>query len=172
MKVWKRYGWRDFYYEYAMLCIAVLYYILHRLGQKRNQFLAQKWIDSNKALLTEQFAQFGIPSNDGRIVPLSHDGGALYESYATGRVAIRRLWIEINMISRHDPFALVVESVGSFFFEWFGPGQDLVEVTIEPSAEWEGFTWGVVKKGKMRRLKQTSYSLVCTTSIWRGKLTL
>jgi Protein of unknown function (DUF1682) len=98
------------------------------------------------------------------VVPLSHDGGAVYESYATGRVGIHRLWIEINMISRHDIVGWIVESVGSWVFDFFGSGEDLVEVTIEPSAEWEGFTWGVVRKGKMRKLRETRYDLVCISS--------
>jgi Protein of unknown function (DUF1682) len=94
-------------------------------------------------------------------VPLSHDGGAVYQSYATGRVGIRRLWIEITTVSRHDVVSWLAESIGSFFFDIFGPGEDLVEVTIEPSAEWEGFTWAVVRKGKMRKLGESRYDLVC-----------
>ena len=112
-------------------------------------------------MLNEQFAQVGIPSIDGRVVPLSNDGGAVYESYATGRVGIQRLWVEMRMVSRHDFVAWIVEFVGGWFFDWFSSGgEDIVEVTIEPSVEWEGFTWGVVRKGKMRRLRETRYDLV------------
>lgn len=69
------------------------------------------------------------------------------------------------MVSRHDFVAWIVEVVGGFFLEgWFGDagsGEDIVEVNIQPNVgEWEGFTWSVVRKGKMRKLKETRYDLV------------
>jgi hypothetical protein len=161
LKFWHRFGWRDFYFEYAILTLIATYYTLHTLGQKRNKSLAQSWIQVNHPMLNEQFAQVGIPSVDGKFVPLLDDGGSIYESYATGRVGIQRLWVEIRTVSRHDLVAWIVESVGSWFFDWMSSGdEDIVEVTIEPNVEWEGFTWGVVKKGKMRRLRETRYDLV------------
>ena len=112
-------------------------------------------------MLNEQFSQVGIPSVDGRIVPLSPDGGGVYESYATGRVGINRLWVEMRMVSRHDFVAWIVEVVGGWFFDWFSStSEDVVEVNIEPNIDWEGFTWGVVKKGKMRRLREIRYDFV------------
>ena len=161
MKFWKRHTWRDFYFEYAVLSLIVLYYGLYRYGRGQNEVLAQKWIKANSPLLSEQFAQFGIPSNDNRIVRLSHDGGAVFESYATGRINISRLWVEMSLVSRHDFVGWVIETVAGFFFDWVGTGgEDLVEVIIEPSAEWEGFTWGVVRKAKMRKLRENRYDLV------------
>src|SRR5208282_1933427 len=150
-----------FYFEYAILTFIATYYALYTLGRKRNTNLAKSWFRANRRMLNEQFAQVGIPSIDGRVVPLSNDGGAVYESYATGRVGIQRLWVEMRMVSRHDFVAWIVEFVGGWFFDWFSSGgEDIVEVTIEPSVEWEGFTWGVVRKGKMRRLRETRYDLV------------
>ncbi len=161
LKFWHRFGWRDFYFEYAILTFIGTYYTLHKLGLKRNSSLAQSWIRVNRRMLNEQFSQVGIPSVDGKVVPLSHDGGAVYESYATGRVGINRLWVEMRMVSRHDFVAWIVEVVGGWFFDWFSSeGEDVVEVTIEPNVDWEGFTWGVVKKGKMRRLREIRYDLV------------
>lgn len=93
-------------------------------------------------------------------MPFSDDGAGTYESYATGRVGINRLWIEINTVTRHDVVAFVVEMFVSFLFDYFGPGEDLVEVNIEPNVEWEGFTWGVVRKQNMKRLRETRYDLV------------
>ena len=96
---------------------------------------------------------------DGPVVPLLHDGGAVFESYATGRVNVNRLWIDIRLRSRHDVVAWLFEVVAGWFFESFGSA-DTVEVVLEPSCEWEGFTWGVVKKGKMRKLRESRYDLV------------
>jgi len=93
-------------------------------------------------------------------VPLSHDGAGFYESYATGRININRLWIEIKTISRHDLVAFVVESIAGWFFESFAEEGDVIQVTIEPNVDWEGFTWGVVKKSRMRRLRESRYDLV------------
>jgi hypothetical protein len=168
LKFWRRTTWRDFYFEYAVLSLIAVYYTLHYLGRRRNTRLAQSWIRSNRTLFNEQFAQFGIPSNDGRVVPLSHDGAGVYESYATGRVGINRLWVEINMLSRHDMIAWIVETVGGFFWDGFtnGGSGDLVQVEIDPSAEWEGFTWGVVRKGRMRKLKESRYDLVYGISMF------
>jgi hypothetical protein len=160
LKFWRRFTWRDFYFEYATLALIAVYYALHTYGRKKNTRLAQRWIKANHNTLSSQFSQFGVPSVDGRVVPLSHDGGGVYESYATGRIGIQRLWVEIDLKSRHDFVAWIVESVGGLFFEGFGGGGDTVEVTIEPSAEWEGFVWGVVRKGKMRKLKESRYDLV------------
>ena len=161
LKFWKRHTWQDFYFEYAILALMGLYYTLHTLGHKRNNRLAQNWVRANDALLSSQFAQFGVPSVDGKVVPISGDGAGVYESYATGRVGIRRLWVEIRMASRHDVIAWVVELVGGFLFEWWAAGEgDMIEVSIEPDATWEGFTWGVVRKGRMRRLKEARYDLV------------
>ena len=158
LKFWKRYGWRDFYFEYAIVSVCLVYYGLYALGKARNTKYAQSWVRSNETLLTSQFAQFGIPSVDGRIVPLSHDGGGVYESYATGRAGIRRLWIEINLVSRHDVVAWIVETVGGWLFDYLQG--DVVEVTIQPNVEWEGFAWGVVRKSKMRKLRESRYDLV------------
>lgn len=137
-----------------------LYYLLHTLGRRRNQRLAQNWVRANRPLLTNEFAQFGIPSTEGSVVPLSHDGAGVYESYATGRININRLWIEIKTVTRHDVVAWVIESVGGFLFESFAGEGDSVEITVEPNVAWEGFTWGVVKRGRMRRLKEDRYDLV------------
>jgi hypothetical protein len=166
LKFWRRYTWRDFYFEYATFAVIGTYYALHTFGRKRNTKLAQRWVRANRKLLSDQFAQFGVPSVDGRIVPLSHDGGGVYESYATGRVNITRLWIEIGMKSRHDFVAWIVESVVGFFWEGFGGGGDTVEIVIEPSGEWEGFVWGIVRKGMMRRLREKRYDLVCSPPIF------
>ena len=87
------------------------------------------------------------------------------------------------MVSRHDVVAWVVEVVGGFLFDSWAAGEgDMIEVSIEPDASWEGFTWGVVKKGKMRRLKEARYDLVFPLLIlrlgvwvdgvvWNGRLT-
>ena len=65
------------------------------------------------------------------------------------------------MVSRHDVVAWVIEVVGGFFFDWWAAGEgDMIEISIEPDGNWEGFTWGVVRKGKMRRLKESRYDLV------------
>jgi len=122
--------------------------------------LARKWVRANRPLLTSEFAQFGIPSTEGRLVPLSHDGAGVYESYATGRININRLWVEIKTISRHDVVAFIVESVAGWLWESFSEEGDVVQITIEPNVEWEGFTWGVVKKSRMRRLRENRYDLV------------
>jgi hypothetical protein len=179
LKFWHRYTWRDFYFEYAVLAFIIGYYTLYSFGRKRNSFLAQTWIRTNRTLLTEQFAQFGIPSKDDRIIHLSHDGAGVFESYATGRVGVNRLWIEMRMVNRHDVLAWIVESVGGWLFDWFpGDGEDVVEVTIEPNVEWESFTWGVVRRGKMRKLKESRYDLVisplflCCSCPWLGLLRL
>ena len=140
--------------------MAALYYTFYRLGRLRNESLARNWILANQKLLTEQFAQFGIPSADGRQIPFSDDGAGVYESYATGRVGINRLWIEIRTLTRHDVVAYVLEIFVGFLFDVFGPGEDLVEVNIEPNVEWEGFTWAVVRKQNMKRLRETRYDLV------------
>jgi hypothetical protein len=158
LKLWKRYGWRDFYFEYAILSLCATYYVLHALGKRRNTAYAYSWIRANKPLLTSQFAQFGIPGVDGRVVPLSHDGGGAFESYATGRQGIKRLWIEIKLVSRHDVVAWIVETVGGWLFDYMQ--SDVVEVTLQPNVDWEGFTWGVVRKSKMRKLKESRYDLV------------
>lgn len=160
LKFWKRHTWRDFYFEYGILSLITLYYTIHYLGKKRNQALAQSWIRSHRQLLSSQFAQFGIPSVDGRVVPLSHDGGGVYESFATGRVNVHRLWVEMKLNSRHDVVAWIVESFMGFLYEGFGAYGDLVETIIDPSCDWEGFTWSVVKKGKMRSLRDKRYDLV------------
>lgn len=78
------------------------------------------------------------------------------------------------MVSRHDVVAWVVEVVGGFLFDSWAAGEgDMIEVSIEPDASWEGFTWGVVKKGKMRRLKEARYDLVSILRlrVWDGRLT-
>lgn len=143
------------------MSLVSVYYGLHRYGRGRNEALAQKWIKTNSTLLSDQFAQFGIPSVDGRVVPLSHDGGSVFESYATGRINISRLWVEMNLVSRNDFVGWIVEAVAGFFFDWVGSGgEDLVEVIIDPSAEWEGFAWAVVRKAKMRKLRDNRYDLV------------
>jgi hypothetical protein len=160
LKFWKRHSWRDFYFEYAVLSVISLYFLMYTLGRKRNRSLAQRWLLANRPLLNNEFAQFGIPSVDGRVVPLSHDGAGVYETYATGRINIHRLWVEIKTISRHDLVAFVFESVAGFLFESFSEEGDVVQVIIEPNVEWEGFTWGVVKKSRMRRLRESRYDLV------------
>ena len=47
-----------------------------------------------------------------------------------------------------------------FLYEAFGNYGDLVETIIDPSCDWEGFTWSVVKKSKMRALRDKRYDLV------------
>ena len=75
-------------------------------------------------------------------------------------MGINRLWIEIRTLTRHDVVAYVLEIFVGFLFDFFGPGEDLVEVNIEPNVEWEGFTWAVVRKQNMKRLRETRYDLV------------
>ena len=111
-------------------------------------------------MLSSQFAQFGIPSVDGRVVSLSHDGSGVYESFATGRLNVHRLWVEMRLNSRHDLVAWMVEGVMGFLYEGFAAYGDVVEVVVDPSCDWEGFTWSVVKKGKMLALRDKRYDLV------------
>jgi hypothetical protein len=47
-----------------------------------------------------------------------------------------------------------------FLYDGFGNYGDLVETIIDPSCDWEGFTWSVVKKSKMRSLRDKRYDLV------------
>lgn len=120
-------------------------------------------------MLSSQFAQFGIPSVDGRVVSLSHDGSGVYETFATGRLNVHRLWVEIRLNSRHDLVAWMVEGVMGFLYEGFAAYGDVVEVVVDPSCDWEGFTWSVVKKGKMRALRDKRYDLVCIPKIVRNR---
>jgi len=158
LKFWNRYGWRDFYFEYAVLALCLVYYTAHYLGKRRNMKHAYSWVRANEPLLTSQFAQFGIPSVNDGLVPLSHDGGGVFEAYATGRTGVKRLWVEIQLVSRHDVVAWIMEIVGGWLFDYLQG--DVVEVSIQPSAEWEGFTWGIVRKAKMRKLRESRYDLV------------
>ena len=120
-------------------------------------------------MLSSQFAQFGIPSVDGRVVSLSHDGSGVYETFATGRLNVHRLWVEIRLNSRHDLVAWMVEGVMGFLYEGFAAYGDVVEVVVDPSCDWEGFTWSVVKKGKMRALRDKRYDLVCIPKAVRNR---
>jgi hypothetical protein len=160
LKFWNRYSWTDFYFEYAVLSIVAAYYALHKLGESRNGSLAQNYMRHIRPVLNVQFAQVGVPSAEGKIVPLSHDGAGVYESYATGRVNINRLWVEIRTTTRHDLAAMAVEYIAGGLFDFVSWEGDVAEIVIEPSVEWEGFTWAVISKSRMRKLRESRYDLV------------
>ena len=85
----------------------------------------------------------------------------MFEAYATGRTGVKRLWIEIQLVSRHDVVAWIMEILASWLFDFLQG--DVVEISIQPSAEWEGFTWALVCKAKMRKLRESRYDLVTPT---------
>jgi len=134
-----------------------------------NRSIARKWMSANTEMLTNQFAQVGA-KDGGRLIRQIHDGADRFYTFVTGRRNIVYGNISLKMFPRHDPFTIVLDTIGSVLnSSMYEMPADRVEGELLISEDYDKFIWAIVHKNHLRKLRSNRYDLGFTkTSDHKG----
>lgn len=167
----KVYDWSK---ELIIVGFIAVYIILHYIGVGINRRKVTNWVKVHKEVLSSQFYQVGSEANkegqkDQDLVicesPIS------YIAYATGRIDIKCLTGNFDLLGRQNFITLAMEYIFDFFSSGSTPG-DKIRFVITPSnpSAIEGFVFAVVNKSCMRAAREDNYFLSLTKTSDSAKL--
>lgn len=142
--------------------------VLYVLGGYLNLSKFQKWIDYQSSALKEQFAQVGVT----RSKLFYQDDDQHYTSYASGRINVAQLILNVTLQSRQNFSLWIMEHLFGFFFDSLDPIEDEVEMvaTLHDDVKVEPFIWAVVNKENMNKSRTENYFLSLTKTSDSDKL--
>ncbi|CAG89799.2 DEHA2F24156p [Debaryomyces hansenii CBS767] len=146
--------------EYLTLGFTIVFIILFKAGDVYNQYLTTSYLKGLGDVFKKNFFQYGVTEKELYIKDSSED----YSSYATGRINIAKVNIDIKLKPRHNIFVWVLESVMSFFTDSVVYPTDKVniEITPSPEANLDNFISAVVSKLGMNDFRKFNYFLSLT----------
>mmetsp|Transcript_5812 Transcript_5812/g.5756 ORF Transcript_5812/g.5756 Transcript_5812/m.5756 type:complete len:375 (+) Transcript_5812:21-1145(+) len=146
--------------EYLTLGFTIAFVILFKAGDLYNQYLTTSFLKGLNDVFKKNFFQYGVSQKDLYIKDSSED----YSSYATGRINIAKVNIDIKLKPRHNIFVWILESVMSFFTESVVFPTDKVNIEITPSADAkiDNFITAIVSKLGMNDFRKFNYFLSLT----------
>lgn len=146
--------------EYLTLGFTIIFIILFKAGDVYNQYLTTSYLKGLGDVFKKNFFQYGVTEKELYIKDSSED----YSSYATGRINIAKVNIDIKLKPRHNIFVWVLESVMSFFTDSVVYPTDKVniEITPSPEANLDNFISAIVSKLGMNDFRKFNYFLSLT----------
>ncbi len=120
-------------YSFELLCLALLliFGAVYFTGGRSNAAIADAWLDSNSALLQQQFKQVGVTSGSDGSLELLSDSPACFIMHCSGRsLGVLSLRVTLNLKPRHDIFM----SAANFFLE----SEDSVQATLKYTPRGDG----------------------------------
>jgi len=120
-----------YYYELIMLSILLIFIINAIIGVKENRKIAEKWFNKNKDFFIENYSHLGgereyNPNN----LSLIKDSYNVYKFFASGRVYVTWMIVELNFKKRQDLISLL-----SQLFLFWEKDRVMYEVSLSPSED-------------------------------------
>lgn len=194
----ERHSLSEFRAEGYILGIIAVLVIFHLIGSRRNKSKARAWARSHAPLLRSEFSSVGFDGVPAGPNTEADDGASIikekslfqFEAYATGRVNVAFVDVNIGLTKRFNPIMSAVESVFGTFLDTVESPRDMASATIypfdgreakivpsvpggevkAPKSTYDGFVWAVVHKEKMQRLRDDRYDVSLTSTKDNAKL--
>ncbi|TVY36935.1 UPF0674 endoplasmic reticulum membrane protein [Lachnellula occidentalis] len=213
--VHERYSLSDFKQEGVILGILLVIIAIHLYGTSSNRKKAKAWITAHAPTLQNEFALVGfggrkVPTeddveNEGLAKSLATDSLQMpvdllkekspqeFSTYATGRLNIAFLDINLTLLKRYSPLTLAFEYGASLFFDSMPAPVERVEAILYPfdgrealtvpgqlpgahelrkdgKSSYDGFVWAIVNKETMKQLRGDRYDVSITSTKDHPKL--
>lgn len=142
---------------YILLSIA-LFAGIHLYFVNANRNRVARWVAHHTPVLRKEFHQVGVSPLPGAplVAPYSP---VIYSTYATGRVGIDAVSIDMELVGRHNPITLSLEYLLSIFFS-HQLTTDSVKITIVPNPKTcpiHPAVFGIVNKENMKDTRDKNY---------------
>lgn len=206
----ERHSLSEFKQEGVIFAAIIVVVIIHLWGTRTNRAKAKAWIAAHEEALEKEFVLVGF---GGRKAPSAEDvekNGLLqagaseklnlpvellkekspseFATYATGRLNVAFMDVNLNMIKRFNPLSVMAEYATSFFFDSISPPGERMEAILYPfdgkealtvpgqiqsaaeskardtKSAYDGFVWAVVGKDTMKRLREERYDVSITST--------
>ncbi|KFX97722.1 hypothetical protein O988_04703 [Pseudogymnoascus sp. VKM F-3808] len=206
----ERHSISEFRTEGYILLLLVALATIHILGTRANRRRAAAWAKAHAPLLHNEFALVGFAppqptaadaeaeglaralaraDKDGEV--LKEVGLSNYLGYATGRLNVAFLDIELDLLKRYNPILQGLENAAGFFFDSMPAPVERMSAILYPfdgkealtvpglpgvaelkggKSGYDNFVWAVVHKERMRQLRDERYDVSITVTKDHPKL--
>ncbi|KAH8805665.1 putative UPF0674 endoplasmic reticulum membrane protein [Xylogone sp. PMI_703] len=196
----ERYTWNDFQQEGIILVIVFVMVAVHLYGTRTNRSKAKKWSVAIAPVLQREFASVGftgrstegLESQELAKKLLKEKSPQDFATYATGRQNVAFVDINLSLLKRYNPFALIMDYGLSLFFDSMPAPVERMQTIIYPfdgkesltvpqlpgaqelrkdnKSSYDGFVWAIVHKDTMKQLRDERYDVSITTTKDNAKL--
>lgn len=136
-----------YYPEYAAGIFIFLYVINFILGQRTNEKIARRWIESHVSVFESQFYALGDDTikESGKSY-LVKDSQSCFKMYASGRRFCHGILVTLELVKRHDIFSMLLSLVD------LSTTHDEVTLEVPMDEDMDPFIFAVLKKKHEKRL--------------------
>ncbi|KAL2710262.1 hypothetical protein KLU848_1057 [Kluyveromyces marxianus] len=182
--IWGRIKYYNWNFEFAMLGIMVILFLISYYGKTLNNKYADKiFVTLNKFLLTElSFAKVGFSASGKKLPYVEEQNNTWFTTFATGRSTIESVIIKAHLKPRHNPLALMTQVALANTFPSLVESDvnEFISVTITPNGQFVAtedakvspnaaetlskfkFITSVVNKSVMTKARDSNYFLSLT----------
>jgi hypothetical protein len=146
-----KYYFLKYFYEIIMFAFIILFIINVFIGKRKNYNISKLWLKSNLDFFTNNYAHIGADREFNTKIsePLIYDSYNNYKFFASGRVYINWMLVDINLKKRQDLVTLL-----SNIFIFSEKDKITYEATISPSNELPCI-FCICKKKEAKNLKKS-----------------
>ena len=140
-----------YFYEIIMFAFIILFIINVFIGKRKNYNISKLWLKSNLDFFTNNYAHIGADREFNTKIsePLIYDSYNNYKFFASGRVYINWMLVDINLKKRQDLVTIL-----SNIFIFSEKDKITYEATISPSNELPCI-FCICKKKEAKNLKKS-----------------
>ena len=140
-----------YFYEIIMFAFIILFIINVFIGKRKNYNISKLWLNSNLDFFTNNYAHIGADREFNTKIsePLIYDSYNNYKFFASGRVYINWMLVDINLKKRQDLVTIL-----SNIFIFSEKDKITYEATISPSNELPCI-FCICKKKEAKNLKKS-----------------
>jgi hypothetical protein len=147
---WNTLTIHDFAFEIMIIGLVTVYLAAYYKGKRENEMIARKWLEANKKLYEDEFAQVG----DDHGKTLIFDGPKDYIFYATGRDYVQHVYGLISLKPRHDLIARLFD----YFFGASSYDKVSIIATMNPE-ETDSVVFGILPRSKVSDISKSRWDL-------------
>ena len=146
-----KYYFLKYFYEIIMFAFIILFIINVFIGKRKNYNISKLWLKSNLDFFTNNYAHIGADREFNTKIsePLIYDSYNNYKFFASGRVYINWMLVDINLKKRQDLVTIL-----SNIFIFSEKDKITYEATISPSNELPCI-FCICKKKEAKNLKKS-----------------
>ena len=146
-----KYYFLKYFYEIIMFTFIILFIINVFIGKRKNYNISKLWLNSNLDFFTNNYAHIGADREFNTKIsePLIYDSYNNYKFFASGRVYINWMLVDINLKKRQDLVTIL-----SNIFIFSEKDKITYEATISPSNELPCI-FCICKKKEAKNLKKS-----------------
>ena len=120
-----------YFYEICMISLLIIYIINAIMGVKTNRKIAESWLEKNKKFFEDNYAHLGGEKEyNPNIITLIKDSYNDYRFFASGRVYLSWLLVDINLKRRQDLISILSE-----LFLFNEKDKIMYEVSLTPTED-------------------------------------